>query len=288
MDEEQQFTDFLSAELSGDGDTAAATPTETTEAPETEEQPAGDTAAATPEEGEDADLQALIAEARTRDPQFAELLDRSHKTWQRGVTPKLQEASDLRRQIEGLNPSQLEWFRHVAQTASLSPQAAAQILQQEAAQLLGQSAAPPEPASDNDAWMTDTERQLAQQTRSLQQRLEQIEQQTALARVQSEVQQQFDAVGRELGVEIPPAERNAFVAKMAQQNVPHHLIGELYKAGPGLQHIVRKAREEGERSLRAKQALPASPSGIAAREGGTAPPMPNDLREYLEMDPALR
>ncbi len=275
-EEGQSFDDFLSAELAGSGgDTSTETPAEAPAGPQPEEQPA-DTAPAEDATGDEALFDPAVLQQNPQLQPYAKQL-------QADYTRKMQSLAEERRKLEGIPEGTLQWARQLEEVAAVSPQAAAQMLQEAQARLLEAGAAQPEPEvyEDDDLW-TDNERQLAQQNRALEQRLARIEQQSELARAQAQVDQQFSGLETELGVTIPPAERWAFLREMASEGIPITALAKVWRGTKGHEHTLRRGREEGEKALRARQALPSAPSGLASREpSGKPSPVGMDLGDYL-------
>jgi len=276
MEENTSLRDFLNAEPESAGDTGEPTPevapappaTETTEAA-----PPADTAPDATGDDEDAELRTLIEQAKSTDPRFAELLDRSHKAWQRGVTPKLQERSDLQRQIEGLDPADLQWLKQFNEARVLNPDLARQMWEQATQQVLGQSAPP---VTDEDEYVTDKERQLDQRLSQAEKFLEE----QRLANIRSEVDRQFSTLEAELKTQIPHEQRLATLQAMAQANAPYTQAHLYWKGMYGFEHARRTARVEGERLGAQKATLGAPPSAQVNAEPAELPPAAS-LREHL-------
>src|SRR5438046_2102813 len=116
------------------GDTPESTPTpETPSTPEPQtgspeqQQSSADTA---PSTGSDIDLRSYLEKRKAERPELAEEMDRIHREFQGQLTPRLQEAADLRKQFEGIDPSDVQFLRQVQELAAISPQAAATLWDQ--------------------------------------------------------------------------------------------------------------------------------------------------------------
>lgn len=260
------LNEFLNADLAAaDGDTSTETPAtpETPATSEPEAAPAADTADATGEYDlgfDPADVQG--------NPEAA-------KRMQADYTRKMQALAEQRRQLEGVDPSSLEWVRAFNEAAATNPAAARQMLQEAQRQFLEPSAEPPF-AQESDPWVTDTERQLAQ-------RLQALEHNHTLASNTALVRTQLDSLEAELGVKIPNHERNALWAEMTRDQIPYKHAATFWRGRHGVEQMRRLGREEGAKSAAAKAAMSPAPSGVVDR-GVEAPRKANSLREHLEME----
>lgn len=273
MPDNESLSDFLNADLAGDGDTSSTeTPTAPAETPATSEPvetPApADTATAT---GDD-DL--------VFDPADVQGNPEAARRMQADYTRKMQALADQRRQFEGIDTSSLEWVRAFNEAAATNPAQARQMLQEAQRQFLEQGTEPPvtmDPGGD--PWVTDTERQLAQ-------RLERLEQQTTLASNQGQVRTQLDKLEADLGVQIPNHERQALWAEMTREQIPYKHAATFWRGKHGVEHMRRLGREEGAKQAAAKSQMAPAPSGVVDR-GVEAPRTANSLSEWLHSDPEL-
>lgn len=272
--DEQSLEQYLTADLTSAGDTSEETSAAETSAAETEQQPDADTADATGEE-----WRFNSAEWDQLHPELAQY----RKQLQGDYTRAQQQLREQQQAVEGFEGADLQWLKRLKEVAVVSPQAAAQMLAEAQAGLVPQAAAPVE---EEDFWVTDSERRLAQENRSIAQRLERIEQETQLARVQAEVDRQWQTLEAELGITIPYQERLAHLQAMARENIPYQAVGRMWKAEHGFQHALRRGREEGQKLLREKQGLAPAPSGVQNRSPEVKP-QASSLLEHLMQDPAL-
>ena len=259
----------------------------------------GDNAAATPEgeptggmgtddedgsEDENAEVQALLREARERDPEFGQIADRMHRSWQRGVTSKLQQRAELLRERElykDLPPETAMWTKQLYDLSTRDPARAAAILQEEAARLRG-TPPEPEPFGLDEEYLTDNERLLADRLRRMETQfgvMQQFKEQQERASVGAAIDKTFDGLEKNFGP-ITVAERRAVVQRMANEGAPPTATAG-YWFDMNQERVMRQARRAGVETGARKSGLSPPPSSLTSREGDETP-MPKTLREVLQ------
>lgn len=266
----------LTAALDDDaGDTDQPTPEREPEAAiteTTEPEPVGDTApAATPED------EALFnsAEFLAAHPELTPYA----KQLQGDYTKKTQQLAEQRKQFEGMSPDTLAWAKRLEQTAAVDPQAALQMIAEVQAQLQGASAPQPEPPAEPE-WMTDTERLLAERLA----KVESFSLQQQAAANEAMATRLFGDLAKKFGLEdIPHDQKYQVIQRMQQRHAPLEEIPVYWGGMYGIEMAMQRGRDEGARSVAAKNGIGPPPRAVVPGTG--PPPEPKSLREALEMLP---
>lgn len=269
-------------------------PTGDTSANDTPETSALETLAAAPEQGDtgsqppsadtsakdtgpEDDLRSYLEKKKAERPELAEEMDRIHREFQSQLTPRLQEAAELRKQFEGLDPADAQFLRQVNEMALVNPQAAAQMLENARQQLLGAYSVPEVQAPEEWEFATPMEQRQYQEL----QELKAWRAQEETARTKADMEQQFTAIGKEFGQEVPYEERQAAARYCLEKQIHPSQIGLVWKGMYGLQQAKRLGRDEASSVIERKSGLHPGPSGITMPPPAPAPE-PKTLREALE------
>ena len=290
VEEEQSLKDVLRERMeSGTGDEAPSTPESAPEPPAVATKPqepdAGDEAPSTPEP-DDATDAGLLARLKQEHPDNPELVERLYQSinseFKRGLTPRLQEAAELKRQLEGVDTAAIQWVRQFNQALSTNPDQARAMLQAEQERLFAASQ-PPEATEypDRDQFVTDAEWEHEQKIRQLEQKLAQMSEQAQRAEVQRLMFQQFDALEQDAGVKFSPEDRIEHIKRMAQMGLPYNAVSTYWWGTAGREKVLQQGRDEGLRIAQQKAGMGAPPSSQVLNEPQTQAE-PKSLLEALE------
>jgi hypothetical protein len=291
------FREAVQAASEPEGDTSAQAVTPETSATETlaaqpeqgtpeRETPPGDTEQST---APDSDLRSYLEKRKAERPELADEIDAIHREVQRGLTPKLQEAAELRRQMEqfsGIDPEVGAFMRQVNELALVNPAAARDLWDQAKQQLFG-PAAPAEPqAAMPEDWefATETERSLYQRMQTLEQKLNQTEawkQQETEARNRALMARTFEEIKNEFGQEVPQSQREAAAKFCVDTGLGPDKIGIAWRGLYGVQAARQAGRNEAAGLVERKAAMTPGPSAITTPPAGPLPE-PKSLREAIE------
>lgn len=256
------------------------------------QEPASDTETATAAAD---DLRSYIERRKAERPDLAEEIDRTYRDMQAAFTPKLQEAAELRKQFDGLDPEAAAFYRQVNEIALVDPAAAAALWRQAEQQLFG---APPPP--ENDPWQTppedlefatETERVLYQRLQALEQRQQSQDawkQQETATRNQALMQRQFDEIKQEFGQDVPQDQKEAAARFCLQNRLDASKIGMVWRGLYGTQAARQMGRNEAAGFVERKAAMTPGPSSIANPPPVEDDPSQGTLREVLERAGGMR
>src|ERR1051326_8551543 len=244
---------------------------------------AGPEPAGTPETD---DLPGSLKEYLEKFPDHKAAIDLANAELKRGLTPRLQEAAELRKKLEGLDDQSLQSLRELQRMAQTDPAGAAAWLRQYADQI---APAQPQNLTQPPApeYLTDGERALYQRVQDLESRLEKTSKGFETLSLQQQAQQvgdQFNKIGQELGIDIPLDVRRACFEQ--SQRVGGQLTPtEIYFArhrDAVVSRIAQKARDEAAGIVAGKAAAGAgNPNGVTPRTGADDGPGPTELKDIL-------
>lgn len=218
-----------------------------------------------------------------QNPDHAAIAERLNKDFQAHFTPRLQEAADLRKQFEGLDPQVAGAVRHLQQLIQTDPKHAAEYLRQqvqllEGAQPQEQQAAYPEFATDVEEMLYNRYQTLEQKVAAYEQKVQQAEQQQQVLRINSE----FEKLEQELGLQIPFEDRGR-AWEMSEAAGGKLSVTDAYFAmnrSKLIPSLVQKARDEASSVVQQKVGMTA-PGSLAAREGQSQDTGPQDWAFYF-------
>jgi len=222
--------------------------------------------------GDEDSVRATLEELRQQHP--PEVVDAIHKRldaeMKRGVTPRLQEAAELKRRVEayeGISPEQANWFRSLNTLAVQNPQQAAAALQQEIDRLnsLGQPASP----YLDPQYMTDTERAMHTQIQAQQQQLAEL----TAANNRVEMSRQFEGLEKKYS-EIPFEEREAVMKRVFEIGGAPQLVPMVWK-DMFMDKVLQRERDKTSKTVQRKAGMSPAPSSVANRAGSA----PRDVGE---------
>src|SRR5438552_238736 len=139
-------------------------------------------------------------------PEHKAAVDIATAEMKRGWTPKLMEAAELRKKLDGLDDQSLNSLRELRRMAETDPAGAAHWLRQYAEQIAPTSAAPPPPQGDTFTPMTESEAVLYRQIQAMQAQLEKTQagwNQLTMQQQAVQVNDAFNKLQQEMGVEVP-------------------------------------------------------------------------------------
>ena len=181
-----------------------------------------------------------------------EVIDEIHRALdaeiKRGITPRLQEAAELKRRVEsyeGISPEQAQWFR------SLNS--------------LGQPASP----YLDPQYMTDTERAMHSQIQAQQQQLAEL----TAANNRVEMSRQFEGLEKKYS-EIPFEEREAVMKRVFEIGGTPQLVPMVWK-DMFMDKVLQRERDKTSRTVAKKAGMSPAPSSVANRAGSA----PRDVGE---------
>ena len=257
---DQGLDEFLAADLGGDTeqstpDTAQAETHETTEVSSTASAPA-----------EPDNLRALLDAKKQAHPDLADTIDAIHRELQGGFTPKLQEAAELRRKLEGIDDGVLDWARNFRVTHSHSPAAARQMLQDALAEMESyENPSTPVDPYEELGYQSEVERRLAEESRALKGELAEVKQymiQQQAAALAATADKHFAELAVKFG-EIPFEQKRAIEIQRGQLNLPAEMIPVLWKGMFGAELIEKRAIEQAMSGQ--KQGIGPPPSSLASK-----------------------
>jgi hypothetical protein len=205
------------------------------------------------------------------------VLQEQYRQMQASFTPRLQEAAELRKQYEGVDPSVLEAVRQYQNLLTTNPHEAREYLVQQQAWLDQQLQIQQQPADPfaNITPCTDTEEALVAWGRQMyQQQIKQeaYYQQQEFARRQEAVGRKFAELESAHGTQIPLEERQAVIALCNQTGCTD--VATAWKAF-NFDRAVQKGVQKGAKTVRSKQAAPPPPTN---KQGRSAPPAPSKAK----------
>ena len=253
---DEGFAEFLSGVIDGNTEGETSIP-ETT--PETVTQTTPEVSSTAPAPAEPDNLRTLLEAKKAAHPDLADTIDAIHRELQGGFTPKLQEAAELRRKLEGLDDGAIEWVRNFRTTAGHSPAAARQMLQDALAEMetYGQPSTPVDPYEEL-GYQSEVERALAGKVTQLEQYM--IQQQAAMH--QATADKHFAELATKWG-DIPYEQKRAVELARGQANLPSEMIPVLWRGMFGVDAAERIATDK--LMATQKQGLPSPPSGLVNR-----------------------
>lgn len=279
--EDQYFEDVLKSDQSGnEGNPTPADPT-----------PAGNEGQpATPPA--DDDIPQSVRDYLAQNPDHAPIVENLNRQFKAAFTPRLQEAADLRKQFEGIDPNVIGAVRHLQQLIQTDPRNAAEYLRQQAQLLEGaqnpEAASPPANAFDQYEPATEVEALLLRQVQELNAWKEQQTAQFQQVQRQQQVVQinaDFAKLEQELGVQVP-VEQRAAAWELSEATQGRMSVTDAFFAlnrNTLLPSLLQKARDEASGVVQRK-AGETVPGSLATRSGPAPDTGPKDFDTiYREM-----
>jgi hypothetical protein len=232
------------------------------------------------------ELPQSVRDYLAQNPDHAPIVETLNKQFQAAFTPRLQEAAELRKQYEGLDPNVAAAVRHLQQLIQTDPRNAAEYLRQQAVLLEGSQTpqAQPDPANVPE-FATDVEEMLYKQVMELrqwqQEQTGQFQQREQQQRAVS-VQQEFGKLEQEFGVQVPIEER-ARAWELSEATQGKLSVTDAYFAlnrNTLLPTLTQKARDEASGVVQQKLGLTA-PGNLATRGGAPQVEGPQDFEYYF-------
>jgi hypothetical protein len=232
------------------------------------------------------ELPQSVRDYLAQNPDHAPIVETLNKQFQAAFTPRLQEAAELRKQYEGLDPNVAAAVRHLQQLIQTDPRNAAEYLRQQAVLLEGSQTpqAQPDPANVPE-FATDVEEMLYKQVMELrqwqQEQTGQFQQREQQQRAVS-VQQEFGKLEQEFGVQVPIEER-ARAWELSEATQGKLSVTDAYFAlnrNTLLPTLTQKARDEASGVVQQKLGLTA-PGNLATRGGAPQVEGPQDFDFYF-------
>jgi hypothetical protein len=219
-----------------------------------------------PEPQDEDDLRAIMERAKAENPDQAAVIDAIHREFQRGLTPKLQAAAELRKQYEGVAPELASWARQMNELAVSNPAEAAAALMAEAQRLQGQQQV--EPQVETPDFATDYDAEVWHEV----QELKQLKQQILAERNEAIVDRELAAIGKKVGLEIPYEQKDRVVREMVKDGAPASMAGRYWK-DLYFDIAIQKAVDNAAGVVTRKQGMSPPPSTLTSRAGtGATPP----------------
>jgi hypothetical protein len=272
---DESFDSALMDALTDDGTTS----TESPEAPQADQE----TTTETPEldtsyepQDED-DLRSFLEQAKAANPEQAAVIDRLHREMQGAFTPKLQQAAELRKAYEGVDPQLAAWARQMNELATSSPQEAAAALMAEAERLRGLQQAAPE--IEEPDFATDYDAEVWREV----QELKQLKQQILAERNEAVFNAELDRQAKDLGIEIPYEERHRVLLAMHQDRAPAN-AAKRYWRDLYFDRAIQKARDDAAGVVTKKAGMSPPPTAIANRAGQGEAPAPASLEDAIRAE----
>jgi hypothetical protein len=234
----------------------------------------------------DDELPQPIREYIEKNPDHKTIADELNRQFKAAFTPKLQEAAELRKQYEGIDPQVAAAVRHLQQLIQTDPRNAAEYLRQQA-QLLEGTQAPEAQATipNQPEFATDVEEMLykeVQELRRWQQEQSQFTQQTRQQQEAIRVRNEFAKLQQELGVEVP-VEEMARAWELSEAAGGKLSVTDAYFAlnrNTLIPSLVQKARDEASSVVQMK-AGGMTPGGLVAHDAPATPSGPQTFDEIF-------
>lgn len=216
-----------------------------------------------------------------QNPDHKPIADTLNKEFQRAFTGRLQEAAELRKMVEGVDPSAIQTLRQLTQLAQTSPEQVAQWYRSQADLLNPNNSspvltAPAGQASDPFAGIepvTDAEALLLQHARdnhTWRQNFQQQQEQERLTAKGTQVKAERNALQTEFGVQIPDAELVHIWDKAERADLTIRQAYIALKGDSILAMMVQKAKDEASGVVQSKMLQGAgNPGGVAQRNSGS-------------------
>lgn len=149
-----------------------------------------------------------------QNPDHKPIADTLNKQFQKAFTGRLQEAAELRKLVDGVDPNSINTLRQLQQLAQTNPEQVAQWYRSQADLLHNPQPNTQQQADTNDPWagiepVTDAEALLLQQVKEMSQwrnQFTQQQEQQSLMAKGVQVKQERNAIQQEFGVTIPDTE----------------------------------------------------------------------------------
>lgn len=212
---------------------------------EGDKQPIGTTGGDT---GEEDETPQSIRDYLAKNPEHKAVYDLINNEVRKGLTPKLQEAAEIRKRLEAFNPEILQFAETLQQAYAYDP--TGQAARQYVAGLFGVQ--PQQPEDDQDDYDLDP------QTREIQQIKQYIQQQESAQKRQqllAVVEREYDEIQTRYGLEISREQRDRITQWGIQNGYPTTESAFLAYEGTLakiLEGSVRKGRDEGSQILQEK------------------------------------
>jgi hypothetical protein len=238
----------------------------------------------------DDELPASVKDYLAKNPQYEEAVRVVEREMKSAFTPRLQEAAELRKQYEGLDPNVAAAVRHLQQLITDDPRNAAEYLRQQAQLLEGAQnpQAQPDPANTDPFSQyepaTEVEALLLREVQAMkqwqQQQTSQFHQQAQQQKAVT-VQQEFGKLEQEFGVQVPIEER-ARAWELSEATQGKLTVTDAYFAlnrNTLLPTLTQKARDEASGVVQQKMGM-SVPGSLATRGGAPQVEGPQDFDHY--------
>lgn len=237
----------------------------------------------TPTPVADDDYPQSVRDYITQNPDHREIAENLNRQFKAAFTPRLQEAAELRKQYEGLNPDVANAVRHLQQLITTDPRNAAEYLRQQAQLLEGTQA--PTATPETPEFATDVEELLYNRLNELeqwkQQQMQGFEQQRLMAK-RDQVVNEFAALDQQFGVQTT-LEQRAAAWELSEATQGKMSVTDAFFAlnrTTLLPNLIQKAKDEASGVVQQKLGL-ATPGSIATR-GGPAANSPKDFASIFK------
>ena len=228
------------------------------------------------------DLPASVKEYLEKNPDHKPIVELVNKELKGAWTPKLQEAAEARKRIEGIADQDLEAIRTLNHLISTDRSAAAEYLRQIANGISPAQAAANAQAASGDqqarTFYSDMERELWEKQEAISQQLQQIETATFAQHINNEMSR----LESDLGLKIPVQERARAGELARKAGIPVTDAWFALNRDAVVKHHVERARVEAT-AITAEKAGQAAgnPNGVANRGGEGEGAPARTIRDFL-------
>jgi hypothetical protein len=256
---------------------AASTGNEAPTTPEPTPQPGNDVTpldtpqVPTPED----DTPQSIRDYLSQNPDHRAVVDLVNREMKAAFTPKLQEAAELRKQLEGLDPNTLQAIRYLDELSRTNPTAAANYLRQQAEALAGSQSPEPSHADPYAAYepATDVEAFALQKIREMdawKQQLEQTQERQRLEAQAVQARSDFEKFESQYGIQMDWNQKAMVWDQAMKSGMGVSDILFLRHKDAILQREIQRARDEASSVVQQKASAFGVPGNITPRvpDGG--------------------
>jgi hypothetical protein len=227
------------------------------------------------------DLPTSVREYLAAHPDHKDVVDLVTRETRSAWTPKLQEAAETRKLIEGLSPQEIQQLRQLKAAQQQNPQAVAQYLRQYADSLVPQV---PDPYNGVQP-TTEAERLALSKLQELDQwrhQQEQLTQRQQLEQFAAHATQEFARIANEYQITIPNEVLQAAGTFAHANKIP--VENALWAVNPQLMReaVERRTRDQVAGVVQQKtQQAAGNPGSISTREGEPGPRKDRSLRSFI-------
>lgn len=212
----------------------------------------------------------------------------------RGLTPKLQEAAEIRKQVEeyrkqleGVDPQAIQVVRQLQELAQTDPAKVAEYFRQQAEEFERSLADAGEP-DPLDSYTSDNEADSAlvkeiQALKEWKRQQEQVIQQTVLEQEAQKVHRKLDAMETKYGIKIPDEQRVAAWQKARESGLSVDQIWLAQNHETLITHLTKKAKNEASTVIETKTTATAGNPAPVSPRADEPEETPKTFKDFLRL-----